>query len=165
MVTWDKYLEYRNGELIWKVAKGRRVKAGDVAGSMMKIGYIQVSVNGRRYFAHRIVWEMHNGKIPEGAEIDHINGIRHDNRIENLRVVSKVENCRNSALRSDNSSGYCGVTWDSSRMKWAAVIHVNGKNKNLGRFTNICDAVKARDEANKRYGFSDRHGKALEVTK
>lgn len=84
--------EYKNGELYWKVSRGRQ-KAGSLAGATITDGYKQVSINKKRYLVHRIIFQMFYGYMPEfPLEIDHINRIRHDNRIENLRVLTHKEN-------------------------------------------------------------------------
>lgn len=80
--------DYRDGNLYWKHwKKGRRKDL--LAGTKNNRGYIKVTVNGVQLYAHRIVREMHNGAIPDGMEIDHINHDRSDNRIENLRLVRR----------------------------------------------------------------------------
>lgn len=76
-------------------------------------------------FAHRIIWEMFNGAIPEGKEIDHINGVKSDNRIENLRLCDRHINCKNAAKRRDNSSGVTGVS-KTYNGKWVVQIQYNG---------------------------------------
>lgn len=91
---------------------------------------------------------MHYGDIPDGMEIDHINRIKDDNRIENLRVVTKRQNCCNL---STNTSGIPGVIWCKQQKKWRARIWVNGKNKHLGLFENIEDAKVARKKAEQTY--------------
>jgi hypothetical protein len=82
---------------------------GDVAGSVSK-GYSQVSLSGRNYKAARVVWELHNGPIELGLDIDHIDGDIHNNRIGNLRAVKTVVNTRNCRLRIDNKSGTAGIS-------------------------------------------------------
>lgn len=130
------------------------------AGKLHKAtGYMRVAVGNRRYREHRIIWEMHNGAIPEGYEVDHINHVRSDNRIENLRLVKRQQNNQNMSLRRNSTSGYIGVTWDKQTNKWRSVIHVNGKNIHLGRFSNLEDAVEARRAAEVEYGFHPNHGK------
>lgn len=82
---------------------------------------------------------------------DHINRIRSDNRKENLRLVTFVENCINVSRQSNNKSGYIGVTWDKTTNKWQATIRVNRKLINLGRRKNIEDALVLRLQAEKEY--------------
>ena len=146
------------GALVWKVPKGSRALAGAPAGALDARGYMGVTINKRPYKNHRIIWLMVTGHWPP-VEIDHINGIRHDNRLVNLRAVNRTENTRNAAQRKDNSSGVTGVSWDKSRQKWFACIKVNRKTKPLGRFTDKNDAIKARQRAEKYYGFHANHGR------
>lgn len=121
------------------------------------IGYRQGHVLGALYKAHRIIWLMHTGEWPD-ADIDHINGLRDDNRISNLRAASRAENGRNSCMRINNTSGVPGVWWNKRYQKWQAQIGVKGAVKYLGRFDNLEDAKSARARANSQHGFSLRHG-------
>lgn len=121
-------------------------------------GYKNGSINGKNYQAHRVIWAMHHGSWPVN-EIDHINGIRDDNRIVNLRDVSQGENQRNARRRIDNESGHCGVSWRKESRRWRAEIRLNGKQKNLGYFTDIDDAIAARKAAEIKNGYTERHGR------
>lgn len=119
-------------------------------------GYIQIRIFGKKYLAHRVIWAFHYGKWPEG-QIDHINGDRADNRIKNLRVVSSEVNGKNKSLRSDSKSGCLGVRYAKNR--WRAAITIKGKNIHLGTFIDRQDAVTARKDAEKVYGFHKNHGR------
>lgn len=157
-MDWNKMFIYDSGLLRWRYArKGREARS--IAGSKTKQEYIRVKVFGKCYLAHRIIWEMHNGKIPEGIEIDHINHIRNDNRIENLRIVSRVENCRNMSKSKVNSSGVTGVCWSAKENKWHASIYNKGKNIHLGYFLNMDDTVRVREQAEVKLGYHENHGK------
>lgn len=123
-------------------------------------GYKHGKIFGRGHLAHRVIWAMQTGKWPDD-QIDHINGIRHDNRLVNLRVVSNAENCRNQRLRCDNNSGAAGVNWNEPTGKWRARIHVAGKSIHLGLFIRRVDAITARASAEIVYGFHENHGSAL----
>lgn len=98
---WCDIFSYSDGTLKWKVRPARRMKIGDAAGYMKDDGYMRVRCRGGQYYVHRIIWEMHNGPIPKGMEVDHVNHVRTDNRIENLRLVSRLENCKNRKLNSN----------------------------------------------------------------
>jgi len=121
-------------------------------------GYRTGGVNGRKYQAHRVAYAIHWGHWPLN-QIDHINGRRDDNRIENLRDVTCGENLRNARLSKNNRSGFVGVSWHGLSQKWQAYIWAAGKGKNLGHFTNIDDAVEARRLAAVKYGYHANHGK------
>ena len=85
-----------------------------VAGANVRSGdYIRVSFNGKEYPAHRLIWLLVYGQSPDQF-IDHINGVRTDNRLANLRLASDAENKRNVGIRSHNTSGEKGVTWDKA---------------------------------------------------
>ena len=133
--------------------------AGLVAGTESRQGYRYIKINQRRYAEHRLAWLYAHGTWP-AAEIDHVNGHRADNRLTNLRVVTRVENCRNLARRRDNSSGHVGVCWNSALRKWAARIAVGGRHRNLGIFADIADAIAARKAAELAIGFHENHGRA-----
>ena len=159
-MTKERALElfiHRDGALFNRVRRGPLALAGQQVGSPNKWGYLQVQVDERSYRVHRVIWLMEKGRWP--GELDHINGNRTDNRIENLREVTRQDNMRNNPLSSKNSSGSMGVSWDSSMGKWRARLAVNRKSVHLGYFKNKSDAIAARDEANRKHGFHVNHGK------
>jgi hypothetical protein len=96
-------------------------------------GYLTGTVLGTHYYAHRIAWAMHYGSDPD-SELDHINGDKTDNRIVNLRKVTRRQNSMNRPVRSDNKTGIPGVFWEKACGKWRARIRHNGKNISLGVF-------------------------------
>lgn len=130
--------------------------AGKIAGCRSVGTYRTISIDSVKISVHQIIFAMVHGYFPEN--VDHINGIRHDNRIQNLRAATRRTNARNAAKRCHNTSGYNGVSWDSKECKWAVRLTVDTKTIYLGRFSDLNEAVKIRLLANKRYGFSDRHG-------
>jgi len=91
--------------------------------------------------------------------IDHINGIKDDNRINNLRDVTRSQNHQNRKLAKHNTSGVIGVYWRSDTNKWAAQINSNNKRLVLGCYTNKQDAINARRLAEKNLGFHSNHGR------
>lgn len=162
MNNWHDIFEYDNGFLYWKGKKGK-CNAGDLAGCIHKnSGYWVVRVNDKLHKVHRIIWEMHNGPIPKGCEIDHIWHNRNDNRIENLRLVTHKQNGRNQAKPKNNKSGQPGVHKLSDGY-YRAEICVNGKNVHLGRFDNFEDAVDARKKGEKKYCFHENNGVSKEI--
>lgn len=158
IAEFHRLFEYVDGKLCWRVRPSQRVKVGDVAGTKRDDGYLVVKINGRNRLVHRIVWEMHNWIIPENMEIDHIDHVRSNNEIDNLKMVTNQNNKRNYTRRADNKSGVTGVTWCKRTKKWIAQIMIGGKNKKLGRFSSLDDAANARKEAEKYYGFHRNHG-------
>lgn len=157
-MNWNDVFEYVEGKIFWKDSgKGR--KSGAEFGCICNTwGYVIGTLRGRTVRAHRLIWEMHNGPIPNGMQIDHINHIRHDNRIENLRLVSNQENSKNNSMRKNNTSGVTGVCWNKQKGKWMAKIKVDYKTINLGLYSDIEKAVEARKQAEELYGFHENHG-------
>lgn len=151
------------GCLRWKIAPPRKPNLkGCRPGHPNKDGYQHMSVrcDGQRIYVleHRAIWAMTYDYWPE--ELDHINGDPQDNRLENLREVDHRENCLNGRVRSRNTSGVSGVTWEADREKWLVRINTGIKNINCGRFDSFEDAVAARKEAEARYGYHPNHGRA-----
>lgn len=118
-------------------------------------GYVTGGLDRVIYRAHRIIWKLVHGQEPE--DIDHINGDRADNRIANLRAVTRRENMRNAALRSNNKSGVVGVS--RARGKWLAQIK-GQRQQFLGYFDTIEEAAAARKSAERDLGFHENHGRA-----
>lgn len=140
--------EYKDGILYWKVSTARCVKVGDAAcspGGRTLNGdfYLQVHYKGKKYKSHRVIWELFNGEIPEGYQIDHIDQDKTNNRIENLRLCTRSENKINVGVRSDNSSGAKGVSWKKDVSKWQARIYKDRKCINLGYYDTIEEAAEA----------------------
>ena len=137
--------EYRDGFLRWRNPRACRCKIGAVAGSLGADGYLVVRLREGRYPVHKIIWAMHYGELPD--MLDHINRDRADNRIENLRLVTKRENNFNKQTRVDNTTGITGVRWHSQRGKWNARIAIDGRERSLGMYSKMQDAVQARMRA------------------
>lgn len=127
--------------------------------TILNNGYRCGSVFGRKFTAHRLIYLMHTGQWPQG-QIDHINGIRTDNRIVNLRDVTPSVNGRNKCISSNNSTGVTGVYWQKAAQKWTAEIKVNSVKTYLGLFETFDDAAQARKEAEIAMGFHKNHGRA-----
>ncbi len=156
---WHEIFRYDKGVLYWKISPNRGIDVGAIAGSQTAKGYLQVQYKKKAYRIHRIVWEMHNGHIPDGMQIDHISHDRKDNRIENLRLVTPLGNAKNRTRQKRNKSGQTGVIWSNFYNKWVASIRVNSKYTYLGSFTELDEAIKVRKEAEVLYGFHPNHGK------
>lgn len=141
---------FYNGTNFIRKHSGNGWNAGDIAGSLNSVhGYRYLHVCGKKYLEHRLVWLYVYGSFPD-CQIDHINRVRSDNRIENLRLAHKNEsdNLQNSSIRTDNKSGYIGVSFHQSRKKWQAFIQYNKKMKWLGYFETAelasCAYIKAK---------------------
>lgn len=132
---------------------GGTAHAGTVAGARLKSGYIRVACQGDYYLAHRLIWKMMTGDDPP-AEIDHIDGLRANNRWSNLRCASRAENSHNTRRPSTNTSGFKGVYWHEKAAKWRAVIKNGGDTPiHLGYFTRPEDAHAAyRAAAERMFG-------------
>ena len=126
--------DYSDGKLYWKIRPSRNTKAGQQAGSRNKDGYWHVTwQSGKRWKMHRLVWEWHNGPIPEGLEIDHINNNREDNRIENLQLLTKAENNLKARDKQRQRPGLRG-TYVRKNGRYGAKAVINGKQVPLGTY-------------------------------
>ena len=145
------------GILTRKAHVNRSLRNHRPAGTLRKTGYLVVNIRGKTCLVHRIIWLWVHGHFPT-EQIDHINHIRTDNRLANLRPASFLDNRRNLTLFKRNTSGVCGVGWEKSAQKWRSRIKVNYSSISLGYFENFDDAVSARKKAEKKYGFHPNHG-------
>lgn len=136
------YYNKKTGELLWKSTRAPRAQAGAVAGSPNGKGYIKVQIDGVLYFAHRLVWLIHHGCWPE-RQIDHINGCRADNRVENLRAATNAENQQNKAVHKSSTSRFLGVSRVTRLGMWQAQIMLNRTARHLGYFTTEDEAAAA----------------------
>lgn len=154
-------LEYNKetGVFKWKVSNNNRVKVGDEAGYISKRnGYRQIKITGKLYQAHRLAWLYVNGVMPV-KEIDHIDHVRTNNSISNLREVTRQENSRNTRIRSNNHSGVTGVNWHKQTFRWQVRIHdLSGDSKHIGYYINFEDARKARSQAEMEFNYHLNHG-------
>lgn len=121
-------------------------------------GYLHGSFLQRNYYAHQVAWTHFHGAFPE-SPIDHIDQVKTNNRINNLRVVEPWENQRNLRLLKNNKSGHPGVGWVERDQRWYARVTVNDKPIHLGYFEQKEDAIAARMAANEKYMFHENHGK------
>ena len=126
--TIENLLSYdpTTGNFSWK-------KNGLPAGALRPSGYFQIGINNKRYYSHRLAWKMFYKENPPEI-IDHVDGNKKNNKIENLRASSKQGNAGNSKRNHNNTSGFKGVTWHSHDKHWVAQIKKNGKRVTIGAF-------------------------------
>ncbi|WP_186378113.1 HNH endonuclease [Yersinia rochesterensis] len=142
-----KILNYSSetGLFTWIKASGTR-GAGSIAGSENKKGYVQICIRKTPYRAHRLAWMYVNGAMP-AFDIDHINGVRNDNKISNLRLATPSQNQHNTSKSKNNRSGYKGVYFNKRDKKFVAQIMVNRKRVAIGYYLSADEAHKAYQKA------------------
>lgn len=150
------------GALIWRKRisdpRWSRRWAGQPAlSSQHPEGYLKGAIFARHVLAHRVAFAMYHDRWP--TLVDHINGMRSDNRIANLREVSLSENRMNSKRPVTNTSGHMGVSLCKATGEWWACIRVGGVTMSLGYFKDKSDALAAREAAEKMHGFHENHGR------
>lgn len=140
---------HETGRKIWNTKY-----AGKEAGFLEGSGYRAVKVFDKMILAHRVMWALKYGYWPEC--IDHINGDPLDNRLCNLRDVSRAINQRNQKTHRSNTSGRTGVSWNKIRKVWVASIKINNRSLYLGSFDDFGSACKARRRAEVKFEFTGR---------
>ncbi len=147
--------EYRDGHLYYrKIRKGHRSLAGGVANT----GYWRVNIDGKKYQTHRLIYLMFYGRVPEF--VDHIDGDKTNNRIENLRAATRAQNQHNRRVRHDSVSGSKNVRWDKKAAKWRVVMRLTQhKQQHIGFFDDFELAKFVASEYHDKYhGDFARHG-------
>ena len=155
-MDFSKYFKYSksDGSLIWLCGK----RKGKLAGCINKKGgYLRVTIDGVKYLNHKVVASMHGVDVGS-MQIDHINGITTDNRIENLRITNQQGNMRNRRAGVNNKTGVVGVSIHPSGL-YHAHIRISGKRKNIGYSMDKFEAICMRMSANNLYGFHENHGR------
>lgn len=137
-------VDYVDGMLVAKTNSKCR-KVGDTLSSLTDKGYLRSSVCGKSYRVHRLVFLYHHGYMP--IQVDHIDGNRMNNKIENLRDATSSQNNQNR--KATSSSGVKGVVWHKQSKKWVASICVNRKSVHLGSFLSIEEAALVANRARK----------------
>lgn len=153
------------GDLTWlarrdvKASWNTRYAGRPALACVHEDGYRKGRIHRKLVRAHRVAWALHHGRWPN-LDLDHINGDRSDNRISNLREVTRSENQRNMRLPSDNRSGVIGVYWNTQRQRWVAEIRdTRGKKQHLGAFADLDAAAAARRAAEQAAGYHENHGR------
>lgn len=155
MIAYDA----ESGSFTWICSrKGRSARPGAPAGCMRGDGYVRIVIDGQFHYAHRLAWQFEFGPIPEDMEIDHIDHNPANNKISNLRLVTKSGNRKNRSRDSRNSSGINGVYWASHAKAWCAQIRSERETIHIGYFKNLADAAQARKQAEADLGFHSNHG-------
>lgn len=142
VVAWNDYCN--NHWFIYKHSVGRFMENGKERGGPASNGYRRLMLNGISYLEHRLVWLIFEGDIPDGYEIDHIDGDRANNRRTNLRLVTRQQNNMNCGDSKNSTSGIKGVSWHDERNKWRAYIMIDYRQKHLGLFDTKEEAKAAR---------------------
>ncbi|WAX10354.1 hypothetical protein BV57P2_00046 [Phocaeicola phage BV57P2] len=164
MLTFEKAKELfvydrETGIIKWKRRTSNNQRKNLVAGSTRSNdGYIQIGINGEIHLAHRIAVLLTYGFCDDRLQVDHINHIRDDNRLVNLRLVTRTDNLRNQPRRRNNTTGIMGVVYHKAKRKYMARIRVDGVNIYLGIFDTLGEAAKARKDADIRYKYNANHG-------
>jgi len=148
------------GHLIWKVRprefftsdricnSWNGAYAGRIAGCIDGKGYMKVAIFNKGYRSHRVAWALYYGEWPaDDLEIDHIDTDATNNRIANLRLVTRGQNECNKPKRKNTKSPLKGVSWNSQKRKWMATLAVNGKVKPIGFFDSDVDAHECYKKA------------------
>ena len=155
LFTYDR----ETGIIKWNYRFSSRQRADLVAGyTSSSGGYTYIRFKGKLYYAHRIAMLLAYGFCSDGLEVDHINHIRDDNRLSNLRFVTRSDNNRNKSRDSRNTTGVMGVYYQRVRRKYEARIIVDGMNIYLGEFVTLEEAAKVRKAAEIKYKFNANHG-------
>lgn len=145
-----------NGVMTW-VNTPRTDLIGKAVGGVMGDGYLSAKIKGKSYLVHRLIWLYVYGYFPKS--IDHKNGVRTDNRLSNLRLADNDENVMNQPLKSNNTSGFKGVSWHKIMGKWLAYITHKGVRMRLGYYHDINEAARVVAEARDRlHGEFANHG-------
>lgn len=133
-------------------------EVGDIAKCHDGDGYLVLRINARLYRCHRLAWLYVHGSFPKES-IDHINGIRDDNRLPNLRDVSAKDNQKNMKLNSKNTTGISGVWWHSQNKNWCADIGSRDSKVRLGSHASFFEACCARKSAEVKLNYHENHGR------
>lgn len=137
--------------LFLRLASKPKSPIGSVAGNKLPRGYIEISIDGKSYYGHRLAWFYVYGAWP--AQLDHANRNTSDNRLSNLREATVSQNLANRRSMREGGRSYKGVSWDKRRNRWYARVQVNAVSKHIGYFHNETEAAKAYDrEAILAYG-------------
>lgn len=146
------------GTLLWiSNLHSKRVIPNGRAGYLKKSGYRGITLFGVTYLEHHLIWFIAHGFWP-ADQLDHINQVRDDNRIINLREVTKAENARNRSRNPNSKLGEHGIWFNQRTNKYVAEITLNGKKVYQKSFDNIDEAIQDRRAESLKLGFHENHG-------
>jgi hypothetical protein len=136
--------DYQDGQLFWKQKPNRKIVVGSKAGRPKSNGYEVITINGSVYLSHRLVFLWHHGYLPD--YIDHIDGDKLNNRIDNLRECSLSQNQCNKKIGTNNTSGYKGVYFSNQNGKWQVGIQYKKRKYHGGLFDDVHEAGRAAEK-------------------
>jgi hypothetical protein len=140
----NQIYEYRDGKLFWKIKFTDKVVVGKEVGRV-RGKYKSTKINKKDYDIHRLVFLMHKGYLPKC--IDHIDGDKFNNCIENLREANYLQNAHNSKIKKTNTSGFKNVTWKKERCKWKVEVSLKNKRHFFGYFDSLFHANEVAKQA------------------
>jgi hypothetical protein len=143
----NNLFEYKDGKLLWKTSRTNAIVAGKEAGTKHTKGYRRVYFDGKTHAVHRVIWQMFNGDIPDGMQIDHIDGNPLNNKIENLRLATPRQNSLNRAYKGKVKN----VSLCSENNKYRVSLTSSGKRIFLGYFEDFELASLVATEARQKY--------------
>lgn len=126
-MKWAEWFEDIGDTLRWKVSPSNNVPVGTEVRGVGSHGYYSVRRFNKAYLVHRVLWEMRHGPIPDGCEVDHIDGNRLNNTAGNLRLASRAQQTFNTKMRADNTSGHRGVYHNAAKRRWDGMVQANGR--------------------------------------
>jgi hypothetical protein len=141
--------DYKDGELYWKFSLSSKSPKGNIAGSIKHDGYRRIGLDKKVYLAHRLIYMMFYGYMPE--IVDHIDGNKLNNKIDNLRGATKSQNCQNQKIPIGNTSGYKNVRWSKTKQRWCVNLRALNKDIHIGYFKDIELADLVAQEARDKY--------------
>ena len=147
-ITTHELFEYKDGDLYWKNSM-RPSYNGKLAGYDYKDGYKKITIKNKQYYVHRIIYLMQHGFMPK--IVDHIDGNKKNNKIENLREANSSQNAMNCVENQRNTSGYRNVSYNKNRNNWSVYIRINKKTNFFGSYDDVELAGLVAEEARNKY--------------
>lgn len=142
LLTYDQI----TGIFTWRVTRTGRARAGSKAGRLSSAGYIQIQIDGRLYYAHRLAVLLMTGTWPP-HQVDHVDGRRTNNAWSNLRLATVAENAQNRSAQRNSATQHIGVSYAASRCQYIAQIHRHGRRRTIGWFDTADEAFAAYKRA------------------